>query len=72
MMRGRTGAIREHRLLSATNGRLLGLHSSWDDQTAMRHGIPIVAVREFLKQQNMPSMDRSQDNASEDWSGIAK
>ncbi|PMD20048.1 hypothetical protein NA56DRAFT_646595 [Hyaloscypha hepaticicola] len=37
-------------LISAGRGSLVGLHSSWDDQTAMRHGIPGVAVREFLKE----------------------
>jgi len=25
------------------------LHSSWDDKTAMRHGVPWVAIQEFLK-----------------------
>lgn len=35
-------------LVCARTGELLGLHSSWDDQTAMRHGVPLVAVREFL------------------------
>ena len=32
----------------ARTGGLLGLHSSWDDKTAMRHGVPLVAVRAFL------------------------
>ena len=35
-------------LLRENNGSLIGLHSSWDDQTAMRHGVPLVAIREFL------------------------
>jgi hypothetical protein len=28
--------------------RLIGLHSSWDDQTAMRHGVPWEAIHGFL------------------------
>lgn len=36
-------------LLRSDDGLLIGLHSSWDDQTAMRHGIPVVAIREFLE-----------------------
>ncbi|OJJ57379.1 hypothetical protein ASPSYDRAFT_90671 [Aspergillus sydowii CBS 593.65] len=35
-------------LVCARTGGLLGLHSSWDDTTAMRHGIPLVAIRAFL------------------------
>lgn len=35
-------------LLREDDGMLVGLHSSWDDQTAMRHGIPHIAIREFL------------------------
>lgn len=40
-------------LLSMIDGTLIGLHSSWDDQTAMRHGIPRAAIIEFLKQQTL-------------------
>jgi hypothetical protein len=36
-------------LLREADGTLIGLHSSWDDETAMRHGIPAVAIREFLQ-----------------------
>jgi hypothetical protein len=36
-------------LLREADGKLVGLHSSWDDRTAMRHGVPGVAIREFLK-----------------------
>ncbi|KAL2846369.1 hypothetical protein BJY01DRAFT_247273 [Aspergillus pseudoustus] len=35
-------------LLCRETGALLGLHSSWDENTAMRHGVPLVAIREFL------------------------
>jgi hypothetical protein len=41
-------------LVSEKDGTLVGLHSSWDDQTAMRHGIPKVAIWEFLEK-NLPS-----------------
>ncbi|GIJ90255.1 hypothetical protein Asppvi_009208 [Aspergillus pseudoviridinutans] len=37
-------------LVRLTDGVLLGLHSSWDDTTAMRHGVPLVALREFLRE----------------------
>lgn len=29
---------------------LIGLHSSWDDETGMRRGVPLVAIRSFLKE----------------------
>jgi hypothetical protein len=35
-------------ILRESDGTLVALHSSWDDQTAMRHGVPQVAIREFL------------------------
>ena len=38
-------------LLLREEGTLVGLHSSWDDQTAMRHGVPLVAVQSFLREQ---------------------
>jgi hypothetical protein len=41
-------------LVSEKDGTLVGMHSSWDDRTAMRHGIPRVAIGEFLKK-NLPS-----------------
>ncbi|KAH8899107.1 AT hook domain-containing protein family protein, partial [Thozetella sp. PMI_491] len=37
-------------LLGRKDGRLVGLHSSWDDQTAMRRGVPLEAIKEFLKE----------------------
>lgn len=36
--------------LLSMSGALVGLHSSWDDKTAMRHGIPLVAIRSFLEE----------------------
>ncbi|KAJ5776362.1 uncharacterized protein N7511_001373 [Penicillium nucicola] len=41
-------------LLRSLDGTLVGLHSSWDDSTAMRHGIPLVAIRAFLEA-NLPA-----------------
>ena len=41
-------------LLRRADGTLIGLHSSWDDKTAMRHGVPAVAIREFLLK-NLPA-----------------
>lgn len=38
-------------LLKKDDGTLIGLHSSWDDETTMRHGVPLVAIREFLQEQ---------------------
>ncbi|KAJ5175762.1 uncharacterized protein N7482_001639 [Penicillium canariense] len=37
-------------LLLTVDGSLLGLHSSWDDTTAMRHGVPLVAIQAFLRE----------------------
>ncbi|KUJ10331.1 trypsin-like serine protease [Mollisia scopiformis] len=45
-------------LLSAKDGTLIGLHSSWDDQSATRHGVPQVAIQEFL-QKEVPAAMRS-------------
>jgi len=38
-------------LVNASSGRLIGLHSSWDDATGMRRGIPLQAVKAFLNDQ---------------------
>lgn len=35
-------------LLDRRTGQLVGLHSSWDDQTGMRRGVAVDAIREFL------------------------
>lgn len=29
-------------------GQLVGMHNSWDDRNAMRHGLSILTIREFL------------------------
>jgi hypothetical protein len=36
-------------LIERGSGRLVGLHSSWDDETGMRRGIALEAILEFLK-----------------------
>ncbi|KAF3384794.1 hypothetical protein F1880_001734 [Penicillium rolfsii] len=43
-------------LLRRVDGSLLGLHSSWDDSTAMRHGVPLVAIKAFLSE-HLPNDD---------------
>lgn len=35
-------------LVREGDGTLVGLHSSWDEETGMRRGIPLVAIRDFL------------------------
>ncbi|KAH8198074.1 hypothetical protein TruAng_007746 [Truncatella angustata] len=35
-------------LLCWKSGRIIGLHSSWDDQTGMRRGIALQAIQKFL------------------------
>ncbi|KAI0542794.1 trypsin-like cysteine/serine peptidase domain-containing protein [Xylaria digitata] len=37
-------------LLDMKMGKLIGLHSSWDDETGMRRGVPLEAILEFLEQ----------------------
>lgn len=37
-------------LLDRRSGRLVGLHSSWDDETGMRRGVPLVAIQAFLEE----------------------
>jgi hypothetical protein len=41
-------------LIREADGTLIGLHSSWDDMTAMRHGVPAATIREFL-QMHLPA-----------------
>lgn len=35
-------------ILDRRSGKLIGLHSSWDDQTAMRRGVTLEAIQAFL------------------------
>ncbi|KAF8167108.1 trypsin-like cysteine/serine peptidase domain-containing protein, partial [Crassisporium funariophilum] len=35
-------------LVEQSSGRLVGLHSSWDDQTGMRRGVGLAAIKAFL------------------------
>ncbi|PGH07636.1 hypothetical protein GX51_01645 [Blastomyces parvus] len=37
-------------LLNKKDGTLIGLHSSWDDQTGTRHGVPLFAIEIFLRE----------------------
>jgi hypothetical protein len=51
-------------LLRESDGALVGLHSSWDDETAMRHGIPHVAIKGFLRE-NEPLLTDSSTHLDE-------
>ena len=35
-------------LVEQATGRLIGLHSSWDETTGMRRGVPLDAIKQFL------------------------
>ena len=37
-------------LVKEVDGGLIGLHSSWDEETLMRHGVPLQAIRHFLRE----------------------
>ncbi|KAF8901396.1 trypsin-like cysteine/serine peptidase domain-containing protein [Gymnopilus junonius] len=37
-------------LVEQSSGRLAGLHSSWDDQTGMRRGVGLEAIKAFLNE----------------------
>lgn len=37
-------------LIKKKDGTLIALHSSWDEETLMGHGIPLQALRYFLKE----------------------
>lgn len=51
-------------LLCKADGKLIGLHSSWDDQTTMRHGIPLIAIKAFLEQKLRASFGASLPTSS--------
>ena len=53
-------------LLRRSDGALLGLHSSWDDATAMRHGVPLIAIRAFLREHLAEPVDLTVPEARED------
>jgi hypothetical protein len=38
-------------LVRQDDGTLIGVHSSWDEETWMRHGVPGVAIQWFLRQE---------------------
>jgi hypothetical protein len=37
-------------LIDQGTERLVGLHSSWDEETGMRRGVPLEAIKEFLEE----------------------
>ena len=37
-------------LINKVTGRLIGLHSSWDEDTGMRRGVPLEAISQFVQQ----------------------
>ncbi|KAI0203337.1 trypsin-like cysteine/serine peptidase domain-containing protein [Astrocystis sublimbata] len=41
-------------LLETKTGKLVGLHSSWDDEAAMRRGIMLEAILQFLDEHKVP------------------
>ncbi|RLL95919.1 hypothetical protein CFD26_105024 [Aspergillus turcosus] len=51
-------------LLRLADGVLLGLHSSWDDTTAMRHGVPLIALRVFLRERFPGGWDEAEDQGN--------
>ena len=44
-------------LITRNSGKLVGLHSSWDDSTGMRRGVPLVAIRAFLDEHTIITID---------------
>jgi hypothetical protein len=36
-------------LVEQTTGHLIGLHSSWDETTGMRRGVPLETIQQFLQ-----------------------
>jgi len=46
-------------LVRESDGTLVGLHSSWDDKTAMRHGVPKAAIKDFLQHTLVPGISAS-------------
>lgn len=43
-------------LIDALTGCLVGLHSSWDDQTGMRRGVALEAIQAFLSQNGQTAL----------------
>jgi len=40
-------------LVEVSSGKLAGLHSSWDDETCMRRGVPLEAIKAFLEEHDL-------------------
>lgn len=51
-------------LVEQSTGRLVGLHSSWDDETGMRRGVVLQAILEFLDE-HKSRITEIQDNVAE-------
>ncbi|KAL8789765.1 MAG: hypothetical protein Q9213_001016 [Squamulea squamosa] len=56
-------------LIRAEDSTLVGLHSSWDEKTLMRHGVPLEAIRHFL-QRTLVLTDQLVDNARKALAGL--
>ncbi|KAH7140766.1 trypsin-like cysteine/serine peptidase domain-containing protein [Dactylonectria macrodidyma] len=52
-------------LVEARTGELVGLHSSWDDETGLRRGVPWEAVDEFVREMELKQRDGM--GVSEGW-----
>ena len=52
-------------LVNETTGELVGLHSSWDEETGMRRGIPLVAIQSCLQH----SFDNIKYHEEKSWVG---
>ena len=44
-------------LISRNSGSLVGLHSSWDDETGVRRGVPLAAIKAFLNEHTLNVLD---------------
>jgi len=56
--------------LRERDGALVGLHSSWDEETGVRHGVPLVAIKAFLKDLGMRVVGDSGMEVSMDVHGL--
>jgi hypothetical protein len=45
-------------LVRQDDGTLIGVHSSWDEDTWMRHGVPGVAIQSFLRQERQKMREK--------------
>ncbi|QIX00307.1 hypothetical protein AMS68_005824 [Peltaster fructicola] len=52
-------------LIERSTGLLVGLHSSWDDETGMRRGVALEAVIAFLAEQSSDDAKKSAGSSSD-------